>query len=588
MSLFSKKKFIALSLASALTLSGCEKTIPLISDIFDPSNNTWSLEFAHDRKGRLDAVIEYIGLYAKQPEKSQELDQLLYYLRTYNYFAADIELTDEQSEKLNRALHETSRSNSFYSNDEQGLRLQENYLVALYLYFSNKKLHARVLEHRPNLIRILQQFSEVEALTISEQAQYTLWEAFRAAAFLGYEARRNEEMQKSLTADKKLADTLIAITRHQKQNNWIFQHGIWSTAYIQNVSEDKDAEAIDEQMMRIFDNASFLSENEKKFAFSNRYLVNSYRVQDDCLGSFKDRCVIPTIDEALPINHKCSDSLFIRANQMTPEQLTVSCTKLTSQESFFHELLDTKNEPTGDDFNTSLRVVIFDNYSQYNQYGSLTFNIHTNNGGMYIEGDPSKKGNQATFYSFEAFWERPEFSVWNLNHEYIHYLDGRFVKYGAFGHFPSKLVWWSEGLAEYVSKGDHNPSAFKLLKDTPLEEWPTLEQEFATTYQDGLDRTYKWSYQAIRFLAENDKQNFRELARHLKQNDFESYEKLLSELAQKHQPTFLKWQQQHLATYKPEPKAKREKPRGLYRYLYRDYLMPKEIKYGQKHRHIDA
>ncbi|MCW8999426.1 MAG: hypothetical protein OQK04_12015, partial [Kangiellaceae bacterium] len=174
MSLFSKKKFIALSLASALTLSGCEKTIPLISDIFDPSNNTWSLEFAHDRKGRLDAVIEYIGLYAKQPEKSQELDQLLYYLRTYNYFAADIELTDEQSEKLNRALHETSRSNSFYSNDEQGLRLQENYLVALYLYFSNKKLHARVLEHRPNLIRILQQFSEVEALTISEQAQYTL------------------------------------------------------------------------------------------------------------------------------------------------------------------------------------------------------------------------------------------------------------------------------------------------------------------------------------------------------------------------------------------------------------------------------
>ena len=588
MSLFSNKKFIALSLASALTLSGCEKTIPLISDITSSSSDIWSLEFAHYQEGRLDAVIQHIDDYAQQPERLKELNQLLYYLRAYNYFAAEIELTEGQMEKLNRALHETTKSKEFYTNTEVGLRLQENYLVALYLYFSNKKLHARVIEHRPNLIKILKQFASVDSTNLSEQAKYTLWEAFRAAAFLGYEARRGKDMQASLTADKKLADTLIAITRHQKQNNWVFQHGIWATAYLHNVSEDKDAETIDAQVMRIFDNADFLTDDQKKFMFSNRYLVNSYRVQDECQEEFADRCVLPTIDEALPINHKCSDSLFIRANQMTPDELATSCEKMTSQESFFHELLDTKKQPTGDDLNKSLRVVIFDNYTQYNQYGSLTFNIHTNNGGMYIEGDPSKAGNQATFYSFEAFWKRPEFSVWNLNHEYIHYLDGRFVKYGAFGHFPSKLVWWSEGLAEYVSKGDENPQAFKLLKDTPMQEWPTLEEEFATTYQDGLDRTYRWSYQAIRFLAETDRANFRALANHLKQNDFASYESLLNELAQKHQPAFLKWQQNHLANYQPESKTKRKKPRNLYRYLYRDYLMPEEIKYTEQHRHIDA
>jgi microbial collagenase len=48
----------------------------------------------------------------------------------------------------------------------------------------------------------------------------------------------------------------------------------------------------------------------------------------------------------------------------------------------------------------------------------------------------------------------------------VHYLDGRFVKYDTYGHFPSHLVWWSEGLAEYISKGDNSVKALKLLAKT--------------------------------------------------------------------------------------------------------------------------
>ena len=63
----------------------------------------------------------------------------------------------------------------------------------------------------------------------------------------------------------------------------------------------------------------------------------------------------------------------------------------------------------------------FKNWSQYNAYGQLLFDIQTDNGGMYIEGIPSKPNNQATFFAYRQFWIAPEFAIWNLNHEYVHY-----------------------------------------------------------------------------------------------------------------------------------------------------------------------
>ena len=60
--------------------------------------------------------------------------------------------------------------------------------------------------------------------------------------------------------------------------------------------------------------------------------------------------------------------------------------------------------------------------------GSISiYGIDTNNGGMYLEGDPAAAGNQPRFIAYEAEWVRPAFQIWNLNHEYTHYLDGRLV-----------------------------------------------------------------------------------------------------------------------------------------------------------------
>ncbi|PPJ44561.1 peptidase, partial [Rhizobium sp. KAs_5_22] len=84
-------------------------------------------------------------------------------------------------------------------------------------------------------------------------------------------------------------------------------------------------------------------------------------------------------------------------------------------------------------------------------YAGAIFGIDTNNGGMYLEGDPSAPGNQARFIAYEAEWLRPTFEIWNLTHEYVHYLDGRFDMWGDFqAAMQQKTVWWVEGFAEYL------------------------------------------------------------------------------------------------------------------------------------------
>jgi microbial collagenase len=238
--------------------------------------------------------------------------------------------------------------------------------------------------------------------------------------------------------------------------------------------------------------------------------------------------------------------------------------------------------PVANDFNEKLRVVIFKDAAQYNKYGQLTFDIHTDNGGMYIEGTPQNPENIATFYSYEHFWIRPEFGVWNLNHEYVHYLDGRFVKYDTFNHFPSNLVWWSEGLAEYISKRDDNPKAFKLLVEN--EQWPSLLEIFNTEYKDGTDRVYQWGYLAVRFMVENHIDQYRQMAHYLKTDYFDGYKKLLDQSGKQYDDEFAQWLTVHKNNFTAVKTEKnKKKPRQFYRYTYKNYLKPSYLVEDKNH-----
>ncbi|WP_160154236.1 collagenase [Microbulbifer sp. ALW1] len=248
------------------------------------------------------------------------------------------------------------------------------------------------------------------------------------------------------------------------------------------------------------------------------------------------------IDQVLPIQHSCSSTLKIRAQDMSASQLNATCADLSAGEALFHQRLQTNQVPVPDDYNTDLRVVVFDDYSQYDSYGYALFGISTNNGGIYIEGTPSTPGNQASFYAHEASWLRPEFAIWNLEHEYVHYLDGRFIAYGGFNHYPGNMVWWSEGLAEYLSLGNSNPEAIEVARNhKPRHRKPSLASVFDTTYRDKTDQVYRWSYLAIRFLFEHHYDEVIAMTNALKNNDYTSYSAYLNSWESNYEAEYQNW-----------------------------------------------
>ncbi len=245
------------------------------------------------------------------------------------------------------------------------------------------------------------------------------------------------------------------------------------------------------------------------------------------------------IDAVLSQSHACSDTIIIRSQALTKKQISDACELLQKQEANFHQLFGTLNKPVAHDNNHSMRANVYHSREDYVEYVTQHFDVPSDNGGMYLEGLPGKEGNQAEFVAYEKKGQ-----VWNLAHEYVHYLDGRFNLYGDFclslhdSHSgpeycpkPAPLyphtVWWSEGVAEYISVGNNNPKAIALIGN---KQSYVLSDIFNTSYEKngGTDRVYRWGYLAVRFMIENHKDKVDSMLGFTRTGDYPRYQALLA------------------------------------------------------------
>ncbi|MQS11558.1 collagenase [Streptomyces kaniharaensis] len=204
----------------------------------------------------------------------------------------------------------------------------------------------------------------------------------------------------------------------------------------------------------------------------------------------------------LTVSSTCSPSIRILAQALDAGQLATACTSLNGQDAYFHAVVR-DNGPVKDDHNTTIEVVVFHSSFDYGALAGILYGISTNNGGMYLEGDPAKPGNQPRFVAYEAEWVRPAFQIWNLNHEYTHYLDGRFDMYGDFNAGQTTpTVWWVEGFAEYVSYS-YRKVTYDAAIAAAARHTYKLSDLFDTTYNNAdQERIYRWGYLAVRYMLE--------------------------------------------------------------------------------------
>ncbi|MCX4781996.1 collagenase [Streptomyces sp. NBC_01264] len=244
----------------------------------------------------------------------------------------------------------------------------------------------------------------------------------------------------------------------------------------------------------------------------------------------------------LTVNHTCSPSLRIVAQQMTAAELGASCTSLANQDAFFHNVVK-DGGPVANDRNTALEVVAFDSSADYQAYAGVIFGISTDNGGMYLEGDPSATGNQPRFIAYEAEWVRPEFQIWNLNHEYTHYLDGRFNMFGDFDEgMTTPTVMWVEGFAEYISYSYRGVTYDRAVTEAGKNTYK-LSTLVDTTYDNSdSTRVYQWGYLAVRYLLQSHPQDVATLLGHYRAGNWAAARTLLtSTIGTRYDADFAAW-----------------------------------------------
>jgi microbial collagenase len=241
---------------------------------------------------------------------------------------------------------------------------------------------------------------------------------------------------------------------------------------------------------------------------------------------------------ALPITHQCSSTLRLRAQSMSATELASTCTVVAGQENYFHQKLATNRTPVANDNNTALEMVIFDSSDDYGTYAGALYGIDTNNGGMYLEGDPATPGNQARFIAYEAEWVRPTFEIWNLTHEYVHYLDGRYDMYGDFGDAISqKTIWWIEGLAEYMSYSYRNLTYTSAVEQAAAGTY-SLSRVFQNDYSSGTTLVYYWGYLGVRYMFEKKPADVASILGYLRPGNYTGYASFMTGIGTRYDADF--------------------------------------------------
>jgi hypothetical protein len=247
--------------------------------------------------------------------------------------------------------------------------------------------------------------------------------------------------------------------------------------------------------------------------------------------------------------------LNLRSEALSDDQEQAACQQLGQLEKKFHQLFAGSGKtlaPVKHDNNQSLRANIYRNKNSFAEQAGMHFNMPVNNGGMYLEGTPEQAGNHAEFVAYQ----REQGTVHNLGHEYIHYLDGRFNLYGDFcanlhdSHAAPEncpkpapqtpyLVWWGEGLAEYIAHGNEHASALAIAAKKTYR----LSELFDTGYEKNNDsaRIYSWGYLAVRFMLERHRDEIDRMLAFTRVGDYPRYQALVKSWATSLDSEFEVW-----------------------------------------------
>ncbi|WP_182911242.1 collagenase [Pseudoalteromonas gelatinilytica] len=458
-----------------------------------------------------------------------DLEALFLYLRAgfyVEFYNADVNFSSWVQPAVVDAIDAFVNNSHFYDdNDGHGKTLAEVIIT----------MDSAEQQHR--YLNVVKQW--LTRFNESYAAKWNMRSAVNGIFTLLYRGQWNDAFVTAIGTDTDLVAKLSAFTQKQwmidSDAQYLIVNAASELARLKQYSGTPIQESVDTGLKAIFSTYNSFGYGDAVWLAA----ADSVSYYADC----NDYGICGFVDEltqqVLSQNYSCSSTIKIRSQNMTAIQHAAACDAMGAEEGLFHNKLATNNTPVADDNNNFLQVNIFDSSDDYSKYAGAIFGINTNNGGMYLEGDPSVAGNQANFIAYEASYANAEHYVWNLEHEYVHYLDGRFDLYGDFNAPTEDIVWWSEGVAEYVANLNNNDAAKATISDGSRY---TLAQIFDTTY-DGFDqdRIYRWGYLAVRFMFERHNNELDAMLAHTRTGNWSAYKSKTVEWANNYENEFVQW-----------------------------------------------
>lgn len=226
-------------------------------------------------------------------------------------------------------------------------------------------------------------------------------------------------------------------------------------------------------------------------------------VYDNKQCSYYDICNLPAkLTSVVLPNQLVCDNRTIQAQALSAAELATVCASLRNEDAFFHNVVK-DNGPIPNQYNKTVTQGIFANKTDYTTYSWAIFGNSTDNGGQTVM-DPTDPNNRAANVMYQKAWNNTDPArVWNLNHEYAHYLDGIYDMKGTFNAQMSVPdIWWVEGLAEYVSYSYRATTDTDAMAQAAKHTYK-LSTIFQNTYGNSdSTRVYPWGYLAVRYMLE--------------------------------------------------------------------------------------
>lgn len=199
---------------------------------------------------------------------------------------------------------------------------------------------------------------------------------------------------------------------------------------------------------------------------------------------------------------------------------------------FFRLLQD--DSPVAGDTNDTLYIKLYGTRNDYRSFNNILFQVnYPNSGGVYIE-------RQATFYTYERTPQESSYSLEDLlRHEYVHYLQGRFLIPGYWGETEAyqnnRLVWFEEGMAQFLaastkSEGIKSLNVIKGRLESAVD-YQDLTDVFNSSYFNNNSAAF-YTYSPMLWAKwyEEDRGLIYDLFHQIRNNDLSSFDATVAQL----------------------------------------------------------